>query len=593
MAEGWDGIAPLRRFDPGAGPALAAVIPDRNAPEHGSLPLCLEMSIAAAREAWQRAQLDGTPPERIALVYGTSLGTEGVQVHEITAAVGDALAIAGPRLTVSTACASTTNAIGMALDLLALDAVDVVLAGGADVLTPLIFAGFTALGVLSHDKCAPFSEPPGTTLGEGAGFLVLGRDRPGSLSIAGYGLSTDGYHDTSPDPTGAGVARSMRGALAHAGIDAAQIDYVNVHGTGTRANDPAEWRALQAVLGERAASVPVSASKSFLGHAQGAAGVLETIATLVAMEQGALPPTQRVTVRRPNTPPDVVASETMRRGHCDVALKLSAGFGGANASIVIARGRSAPDVARRPVYIAAYGTALAGAELPPSIDPRGLDPSTRYLTAAVATALDRAALRMRGDARDRTGLVVGLRESSYACDVALAKTIAQHGYRGLSANLFARQVLNAAPGTCARLLDVRGLHSVISAGSAGGLAAAVYAAELVAGRRDVDAVLAAAVDERIDAAACSVLTATPTDVVVTSWFIAGPTEAAAERALAAAGVDTPDTMIAESLDGVVASALAVSRGADLIRNAEARSVLVTAGAVGCAQLAMVLTRRSL
>ena len=109
MAEGWDGIAPVRRFEVGTF-TLGAVIPDRNAPEHGSLPLCIEMSITAAREAWQRAQLDGTPRDRIALVFGTSLGSEGALVHEITAAVADALGIAGPRLTVSTACASSTNA---------------------------------------------------------------------------------------------------------------------------------------------------------------------------------------------------------------------------------------------------------------------------------------------------------------------------------------------------------------------------------------------------------------------------------------------------------------------------------------------------
>lgn len=569
MAEGWDGIAPVRRFDVSSlGVTLGAVVPDRNTPELASVPFCIEMAVTAAREAWEGAGLDGTAKQRIALVLGTSLGEAGNLVHAITAAVGDALGIAGPRLTVSTACASSTNAIGMALDLLALDAADIVIAGGADVLTPLVYAGFAALGVLSTEKCAPFSEPPGTTLGEGAGFLVLGRDRPDALAVLGYGISTDAYHDTSPDPTGAGVARSIRGALGHAGVSADAIDYVNAHGTGTRANDPSEWRAIQAVLGERAAAVPVSASKSFLGHAQGAAGVLEVIATVIAMERGTLPPTQRVTTRRPNTPPDVVAGATARRADANVVLKQSAGFGGANASLVIARGRSAPAVTRRPIWLAAHAMVGAGPQLPPSIDPRGLDPSTRNLTAAIARALDNAKLRMRGDARDRTGMIVGLIASDRECDGALEHTIQGHGYRGLSANLFSRQVLNAAPGTCARLLGIRGAHSVIAAGDASGLAATIYAAELLATRSDLDALVAADLRDAAGAS-CVLLSATPSDVRVVSWQLAG--EGAGDQPAADAVVDDLQQAIA------------------LVRRGELRRVAVCQRAAGCGDFVLVLS----
>ncbi|HEY5947718.1 MAG TPA: beta-ketoacyl-[acyl-carrier-protein] synthase family protein [Kofleriaceae bacterium] len=567
MAEGWDGIEPVRRFDVSTlGTRLGALVPDRNAPEHGGARLCIELAVAAGREALQRAQLD-TPANRIGLVLGTSLGEPGVLVHELTAAIADALGIAGPRLTISTACASSTNAIGMALDWLAQGAADVVVAGGADVLTPLVYAGFAALGVLSTEKCAPFAEPPGTTLGEGAGFVVLGRDRPNAPAIVGYGISTDAYHDTGPDPTGAGMARSMRGALLHAGVAATQIDYVNAHGTGTRANDPAEWRAIQAVLGDRAHGVPVSSSKSFLGHAQGAAGVLELIATLIAMEQGALPPTQRASVRRSNTPPDVVAAATARPGNCDVALKHSAGFGGANASLVIARSGASPAVTRRPVWLASAASATAESSLPPSIDPRGLDPSTRNLTAAVAAALDNAGLRMRGDARDRTGMIVGLVACDRESDVALHAIVGRDGLRALSANLFARQTLNAAPGTCARLLGVRGMHSVISAGSASPLAAAVYAAELLASRRDADAIVAASVDDARGAAAV-VLASSPTDIRVASWRIAG---------VGSEPIDHAD-MVVDDLQQAV----------ELIRGERACRVVVRQSAAGCADFAMIL-----
>ena len=546
MIEGRDGIAPIRRFEPTGFP-LGALVPERNTSAFGGSALCTEMAIAAAREAWERAGIGGVAPERIALVLGTSLGEAGVLVHDITLAVAAALGVAGPQLTVSTACASSTNAIGIALDLLALDAADVVLAGGTDVLTPLVHAGFSALGVLGEGKCAPFSEPSGTTLGEGAGFLVLGHG-DARLHVLGYGLSTDAFHDTGPDPTGAGVVRGMRAALAHAGVSPDDIDYVNAHGTGTRANDPAEWRAIKQVLGARAAHVPVSASKSFLGHAQGAAGVLETIATVVAMEHDRIPPTQRYAGARPNTPVDAVGGDTAREAACAVALKGSSGFGGANCALVIGRSPPSRVVERRPIYLAGSSFVRPPcdlAEVVPSADPRGLDLQTRLLTAGVASALADAGLVMRGDARDRTGLVVGLVESSPESDAGLLASIEEHGYRGLSANLFARQVLNAAPGTAARLLGVRGPHSVIVAGDATGLAAMIYAAELLATRRDVDAIVAAAVDEA-EGATCRVL-ATTGRVRIAGWHIGAD---AAARAMVMARVDRVDEVVDAS--GVLA-----------------------------------------
>ena len=131
--------------------------------------LCEEYALAAAREACLHAQLGETiSPERVALVLGTSPGSEPVRVFEMTEKIADLLDVKGPRITISTACTSSTNAIGVGLDLLQQDAADVVIAGGSDALTPMMFAGFHALGVLSPEKCAPFSERYGTTLGEGA-----------------------------------------------------------------------------------------------------------------------------------------------------------------------------------------------------------------------------------------------------------------------------------------------------------------------------------------------------------------------------------------------------------------------------------------
>jgi 3-oxoacyl-[acyl-carrier-protein] synthase II len=624
MAEGQDGIAPIRRFDASAlGVELAALVPDRNAPEHAAAsPVsCLDFALAAAREAWESAELDRITRDRIALVFGSSLGDTDVAIYRVADALGDALAIGGPRLAVTTACASSNNAIGLALDLLRLGAADAVLAGGADVLTPLVLAGFHALGVLAKGKCAPFSEPAGTTLGEGAGFLVLERGRAGRAAVLGYGLSADAHHDTGPDPSGAGIARGMRSALANAAISPAEVDYINAHGTGTLANDPAEWRAIQHVLGARADTVPVSSSKSFLGHGQGAAGVLEAIATLVAMEHDAIPPTQRYSVARPHSPRDAVGQATARHAKCEVAIANSSGFGGANCAIVIGR-REPRAIARRPVAIAgvaAIGPHGTGAELDvrargrvrefrlediePAIDPSGFDPSTRYLLASLALA--RGDLKIRGESRDRSGLIVGVTAASPECDRALQATIDRHGYRGLSANLFSRQVVNAAPGTCARLLGLRGVHSVVSAGAATGLLAIIYAAELLATREEIERIFAAGLDELPpeesdkSEGAASVVLARSGDVQLAGWAIAGPGDLATARrdALAMAGVANADiTLDSDAAAELVGpsdgftSAYAVVHATRLLRAGKARHVLVEQRGGRSADCALVITK---
>ncbi len=640
MAEGRDGIAPIARFDPGGfGVPLAGMVPDRNLPAYAqevvpTWALCIELALDAAREALAMAGLgdgalrdggaSGIRPERVALILGSSLGDPGMPIHEMTRRVGDGLGIAGPRLTVSTACTSSTNALGMALDLFRLDAADVVLAGGTDVLTPLVLAGFTTLGVLSHEKCAPFSEPPGTTLGEGAGFLVLerraGAARRGArapLAVLGYGLSADGFHDTGPDPSGAGVARAIQGALDHAGVAPTDVDYVNAHGTGTRANDPAEWRALVNVFGAHAETLPVSASKSFLGHAQGAAGVVELIATLLAMEHHAVPPTMRFTVARPHSPRDPVGQSTARPARADVSVCTNSAFGGANCAVVVARAdRDAPAAARRPVYVGGLGAVgphglhldrsigdpstrredeagsrpsvgagrvppFALTDVLPSADPRGLDPSTRYLIAAVALALTDGGLRLRGADRDRTGLVVGITVASPEAELDLASTIERHGYAGLSASKFSRMVLNAPAGSCCKLVGLRGPHSTVAASDATGLFAILYAAELLASRRDADRLLAVGVDELLpegappafssatwgaaatasyaaraaeasrpsrtattaEGAACVLLDSAPSDILVAGWGLAGPgrLDDAIAAALAMAAPEAPPT----------------------------------------------------
>src|SRR5688572_8986920 len=282
------GISTIRRF-PTAAYGVHTGAEVASAPAHeDATRLCLDFAIRAAREAITDADVAGTPAHRVALVFGTGLTDSRELLQVVLESLAASLGIAGPRLCVSTACSSSTAAIGVGRDLLALDAADVVIAGGSDVLTAEVFSGFHALGVLTAASCAPFSTSVGTTLGEGAGFLVLERaheaTQPGARTpprLAGYGLSGDAWHETSPDPKGNGIARAISAALLDAAAEPGSVSFVNAHGSGTQANDAAEWLGIGQALGAGAEKVPVSSTKGALGHAQGAAGVLEAIVTIL------------------------------------------------------------------------------------------------------------------------------------------------------------------------------------------------------------------------------------------------------------------------------------------------------------------------
>jgi 3-oxoacyl-[acyl-carrier-protein] synthase II len=634
------GIAPIRRFaTDGFTVHLGALVaddtnqPPQSPPSGGDL--SRRFATQALREAIDAARIRTSDGNRVALVLGTGLADRDAFVHSIAEDVANATQIAGPRLTVSTACSSSTAAIGFARDLLALDVADIVIAGGTDVLTPEVFAGFHALGVLSPAPCAPFSTPVGTTLGEGAGFLVLehheGAEKRGAEVIAhlsGFGLSGDGWHETSPDPHGAGVERVTRAALRDAGVDADAVGYVNVHGSGTAANDLSEWLGVQRALGARAPKIPVSSTKAALGHAQGAAGALETIITLRAMQNGSVPPTLHFTNGRAQSPPDPVAELEMRMTTWDHAVKLNSAFGGSNAGLILSRScGSARSVARRPVFIAGIGEVGPGgfdsqafpcvsAEVPrsrrvapfdiesivPRADPRGLDPASRFLTAAAALALRDAGVAVTGSLRDRVGLVVGQLRGSPASIDAFQRSIDERGLIGLSPSAFARIVLNAAAGYCSKLLSLRGPLSAITTGAGSSLVAFVLAAELLATREDTELMVAggcdehrATVDEHTDeGAACAVLAANASPVEVSGWALAGPGQLAEAVARVSESVSSAKSLTvirAEDMPGGLAASggIAVAAAVRSIRRG-APQVLVTSAA-GDSMCAAILLRQ--
>jgi len=509
LRAGRDGIAPLTRFDaaPFGGRAFAALVPGAEGPDRW-----LAYAREAAREAFDMAGLSsaGIAPGRVAVVMGTSLGRSGV-VASAAHSVARDLGALGPALTLSTACASSANAIGLARDLLARGDADVVIAGGADEVTLDLLAGFAALGVLAEGPCAPFGPVLGTTLGEGAGFLVLQRAadarRPALGYVCGYGLSSDAWHETSPDPRGAGVGRALRSALGDAGWRPEEVDYLNAHATGTAANDEAEWLGVQAAFGEHAERLPVSASKSFLGHAQGAASVLEVIATLLCMEDGAIPPSLRASTGRKRGPADRVASDRPRPHAVQRFMASSSAFAGANAALAIAREPGAVTSRERPVFVLGIGdltNAVASSiarddaafrARAPSADPRTLDPLARLVVGACSAALDDAGVRLAGAARDRAGVVLGAQHVSPVSGGAWERSLVERGVTRVNAGAFARLVLHAAAGSASKALSLRGAASTIAGGAVAGLAAVAYAADLVASRDDLDLAVAGGAHE--------------------------------------------------------------------------------------------------
>jgi len=339
-----------------------------------------QLAIAACAEAladagWEEESGGGLPypPERIGCVLGTGIGgigtlvegqealrdrgPEGVSPLAIPLMMSNAGAAAlsmrhglrGPSFAVSTACASGANALGCALRMLQAGEVDAVVAGGSEAgLMPLARAAFGALDALSPSGVSrPFDAlRDGFVMGEGAAVLVLerageahGRGARALGTLKGFGASSDAHHLTAPLADGAGQAAAMTAAMDDAGVDAQEIDYVNAHGTSTPLNDRAETHAIKLALGERAGEIPVSSTKSAIGHLLGAAGAVEAVATLLALRDRIAPPTLGLVQAEDELDLDYVPGAArplqVEAGRPALALSNSFGFGGHNAVLCL------------------------------------------------------------------------------------------------------------------------------------------------------------------------------------------------------------------------------------------------------------------
>ena len=241
-----------------------------------------------------------------------------------------------PAQVIANACASGTNAIGHAFNAIRIGRYQRILAGGYDALSELVFVGFDSLQAATPEKCRPFdSNRSGMVLGEGAALFALeefesARRRGAEIlgEIIGYGISTDNHHLTQPNPDGSGPRRAMEQALAQAELEPKQVGYINAHGTATVLNDTAEGKAIIELFGE----VPVSSTKSMMGHSLGAAGAIEAVVSLLALQHQFLPP--NINFREAELSLNIVANQP-RDAQFDCAVSNSFGFGGTNATIVL------------------------------------------------------------------------------------------------------------------------------------------------------------------------------------------------------------------------------------------------------------------
>ncbi len=254
--------------------------------------------------------------------------------------------------TVSTACAAGTQALGDAMDVIRAGRADVMIAGGGEAgISELGLAAFTIMRALStrSDDPTKASRPfdkdrDGFICAEGAGILVLeslehaeGRGARILGELAGYGASSDAYHIVAPCVDGEGAQRAIRLALADAGVEPEEIDYINAHGTSTQANDAAETLAIKGVFGEGAYRIPVSSTKSMIGHTLGASGPIEAVACMKAIETGIAPPTINYETPDPDCDLDYVPNQSRAVGDIRCVLKNSFGFGGQNVCLVFKR----------------------------------------------------------------------------------------------------------------------------------------------------------------------------------------------------------------------------------------------------------------
>ena len=330
---------------------------------------CTQLAVAVTQQCLEDAQLEKSALDsfRVGVCFGSVMGPRphcertldqllsknrnrnprpampAVDPCDISRVPARQFHLEGPNLAIVTTCATGNTAIGCALDLIRSGAANAMVAGGTEQLSLQVFSMFAKMSALSPNVVSPFaSTREGLLLSEGAAALflesyehALARRARIYCEVLSHGNCTDDYHLTAPDPQGAGASRAMKSALSIGRIEASRVGFINAHGTGTLLNDVAEARALHQVFPKDAASIPVTALKSLLGHTSGAAGAIQAVATVLSISQGIIPPTGNCDEVDAECALNVIRTRPFH-SQIDVALSNSFGFGGSNECLAFA-----------------------------------------------------------------------------------------------------------------------------------------------------------------------------------------------------------------------------------------------------------------
>jgi len=378
LINGKSGAGPITLFDASAFPfKIVGEVKDFDATNYMDVKRvdrtsrCTHFAIAASKMAIESAQIDISReiPEKVGVIIATSgmialLAEQGeiiknkgpmrvdpliinkISSNMVAAQVGLVFGAKGPNSTINSACASGSDALGTALNLMRLGHADVMIAGGSDAnINPISIACIGRVGALTKETDPDKASRPfdlnrnGFVFSEGAGMLVLEtykhaikRDAPILAELMGAGWSFDAYNDTAPDPEQQATAMKM--AIKDAGVASDEIDCINAHGTSTKLNDAAESKAIKIVFGERAYRIPASSNKSMIGHLACAAGAVEAVASVMSIKDGIIPPTIHYETPDPECDLDYVPNKT-RYQQVSTVLSNSFGMGGQNCSIVL------------------------------------------------------------------------------------------------------------------------------------------------------------------------------------------------------------------------------------------------------------------
>jgi 3-oxoacyl-[acyl-carrier-protein] synthase II len=333
------------------------------------------LAVAAAREAWADAGVDGIDPARAGILVGSAIGgvmgvlqqddvrrerghsrvspwfLPNVLVDSASGQIAIDLGLRGPNYAPVSACATGSHAVGEGAETIRRGDADVIVAGGTEAcMHPVILAGFCAMrGLVAEEEDPTLASRPfdatraGFVMGEGACVLLLeeyeravGRGARIYAEVLGYGTSNDAHHMAQPDPGSVGVSEMMQAALSRSGVEPEQVGYINAHGTSTPYNDVAETNAIKAVFDSHAYDLAVSSTKSVMGHLFGAAGAVEAMMCVRALHEGVLPPTINYRNPDPECDLDYVPNEA-RQVQVDVALSNAMGLGGHNACVLLGR----------------------------------------------------------------------------------------------------------------------------------------------------------------------------------------------------------------------------------------------------------------